>query len=144
MFSFATAFLVRVYCRSPMSDTASFLFFREPRAQYFLRRLKTNQWKGPGPCSGRTISMRFRRKVSPAIGSGTRASFGRLRKLHSSVKTMACSRLTMGRMTRHSIAEHKRILLVGVGAIGGLYAAYLAKVSDVAVLDTNRTHVEAI
>jgi len=50
----------------------------------------------------------------------------------------------MGRMTRHSIAEHKRILLVGVGAIGGLYAAYLAKVSDVAVLDTNRTHVEAI
>jgi len=46
-----------------MSDAASFLFFREPRTQYFLRRVKTNQWKGPGPCSGRTISRRFRRKA---------------------------------------------------------------------------------
>src|SRR5437867_2232858 len=85
--------------------------------------------------------MRVRHKVSPAIGSGTRASFGRLRELHSSVKTMACPRLTMSRMTRH---EHKRILLVGAGAIGGVYAAYLAKVADVAVLDANRAHVEAI
>ena len=50
----------------------------------------------------------------------------------------------MGRMTRHSMDEHKRILLVGAGAIGGLYAAYLVKVADVAVLDTNRAHVEAI
>ena len=42
------------------------------------------------------------------------------------------------------MAERRRILVVGAGAIGGLYAAYLAKVSDVAVLDTNRAHVEAI
>ena len=40
--------------------------------------------------------------------------------------------------------ERKHILIVGAGAIGGLYAAYLARVSDVAVLDTNRAHVEAI
>ena len=42
------------------------------------------------------------------------------------------------------MAEHRHILIVGAGAIGGLYAAYLAKVADVAVLDTNRAHVEAI
>jgi len=42
------------------------------------------------------------------------------------------------------MAEHERILVVGAGAIGGLYAAYLAKIADVAVLDTNRAHVEAI
>src|SRR5256885_14061981 len=47
-------------------------------------------------------------------------------------------------MTRHSMAEHKHILVVGAGAIGGVYAAYLAKVAEVAVLDTNRAHVEAI
>lgn len=41
-------------------------------------------------------------------------------------------------------AEGKRILIVGAGAIGGLYAACLAKVAGVAVLDTNRAHVEAI
>ena len=41
-------------------------------------------------------------------------------------------------------AERKHILIVGAGAIGGLYAAYLAKVADVAVLDTNGAHVEAI
>ena len=40
--------------------------------------------------------------------------------------------------------EHKHILVVGAGAIGGLYAAYLAKVAEVAVLDTNPAHVEAI
>ena len=40
--------------------------------------------------------------------------------------------------------EHKHILVVGAGAIGGLYAAYLAKVADVVVLDTNQAHVEAI
>jgi 2-dehydropantoate 2-reductase len=40
--------------------------------------------------------------------------------------------------------EHKHILVVGAGAIGGLYAAYLAKVADVTVLDTNPAHVEAI
>src|SRR2546422_9700682 len=42
------------------------------------------------------------------------------------------------------MAERKHILIVGAGAIGGLYAATLAKVADVAVLDTNRAHVEAI
>ena len=42
------------------------------------------------------------------------------------------------------VAERRRILIVGAGAIGGLYAAYLAKVADVAVLDTNRAHVDAI
>jgi len=42
------------------------------------------------------------------------------------------------------MTERKHILVVGAGAIGGLYAASLAKVSDVAVLDTNRAHVEAI
>jgi 2-dehydropantoate 2-reductase len=38
----------------------------------------------------------------------------------------------------------KRILVVGAGAIGGLYAACLARVADVVALDTNRAHVEAI
>src|SRR3989442_272172 len=42
------------------------------------------------------------------------------------------------------MTERKHILIVGAGAIGGLYAAYLAKVADVAVLDTNRAHFEAI
>ncbi len=42
------------------------------------------------------------------------------------------------------MSEHKHILIVGAGAIGGLYAAYLAKVADVTVLDTNKAHVEAI
>src|SRR5882762_111643 len=47
-------------------------------------------------------------------------------------------------MKRVSMAERRRILVAGAGAVGGLYAAYLAKVADVAVLDTNRAHVEAI
>src|SRR5260221_12521845 len=38
----------------------------------------------------------------------------------------------------------KRILVVGAGAMGGLYASYLAKVADVTVLDSNQTHVDAI
>jgi 2-dehydropantoate 2-reductase len=38
----------------------------------------------------------------------------------------------------------RSILVVGAGAIGGLYAAYLAKAADVTVLDTNKAHVEAI
>src|SRR3989442_5928150 len=42
------------------------------------------------------------------------------------------------------MTERKHILIVGAGAIGGLYAAYLAKIADVAVLDTNREHVDAI
>jgi 2-dehydropantoate 2-reductase len=40
--------------------------------------------------------------------------------------------------------ERKHILIVGAGAIGGLYAAYLAKVADVVALDTNRAHIAAI
>jgi 2-dehydropantoate 2-reductase len=40
--------------------------------------------------------------------------------------------------------EKKHILVVGAGAIGGLYAAYLAKVAEVTVFDTNPAHVEAI
>src|SRR5438552_2402652 len=42
------------------------------------------------------------------------------------------------------MARREHILVAGAGAIGGLYAATLAKVADVAVLDTNRAHVEAI
>lgn len=38
----------------------------------------------------------------------------------------------------------KRILVVGAGAIGGLYAACLARVADVVALDTNRAHVDAM
>lgn len=36
------------------------------------------------------------------------------------------------------------MLLVGAGAIGGLYAVYLAAGADVTVLDLNAAHVEAI
>ncbi|MGC2519162.1 MAG: ketopantoate reductase family protein [Burkholderiales bacterium] len=42
------------------------------------------------------------------------------------------------------MSSKRQILIVGAGAIGGLYAAYLAKVADVVVLDTNKAHVEAI
>jgi 2-dehydropantoate 2-reductase len=42
------------------------------------------------------------------------------------------------------MTQHRSILVVGAGAMGGLYAAYLAKVADVAVLDTNAAHVDAI
>ena len=42
------------------------------------------------------------------------------------------------------MSSRKQILIVGAGAIGGLYAAYLARVADVVVLDTNKAHVEAI
>jgi 2-dehydropantoate 2-reductase len=42
------------------------------------------------------------------------------------------------------MTERRHILIVGAGAIGGLYAATLAKAADVTVLDTNREHVEAI
>jgi 2-dehydropantoate 2-reductase len=42
------------------------------------------------------------------------------------------------------MAERKAILIVGAGAIGGLYAAYLARAADVVVLDTNAAHVESI
>lgn len=38
----------------------------------------------------------------------------------------------------------KHILVVGAGAIGGLYAAYLAKVAKVSVIDLNQAHVDAI
>lgn len=43
-----------------------------------------------------------------------------------------------------SMSSRRCILIVGVGAIGGLVAACLAKVADVVVLDTNKAHVEAI
>jgi 2-dehydropantoate 2-reductase len=42
------------------------------------------------------------------------------------------------------MSKHRSILVVGAGAMGGLYAAYLAKVADVAVLDTNAAHIDAI
>jgi len=42
------------------------------------------------------------------------------------------------------MTKQRSILVVGAGAMGGLYAAYLAKVADVAVLDTNAVHVDAI
>jgi len=38
----------------------------------------------------------------------------------------------------------RRVLVVGAGAIGGLYAACLARVADVVALDTNRAHVDEI
>src|SRR5260370_29932385 len=38
----------------------------------------------------------------------------------------------------------RHMLIVGAGAIGGLYASTLAKAADVTVLDTNRAHVDAI
>lgn len=43
-----------------------------------------------------------------------------------------------------TMAGQKHILIVGAGAIGGLYAARLAKFADVAVLDNNLAHVDAI
>ncbi|MSQ50833.1 MAG: ketopantoate reductase family protein [Betaproteobacteria bacterium] len=42
------------------------------------------------------------------------------------------------------MSANKHILIVGAGAIGGLYAAYLAKVAAVSVIDLNGQHVEAI
>jgi len=42
------------------------------------------------------------------------------------------------------MAERRRILVVGAGAIGGLYAARLARVAEVVALDANRAHVDAI
>ena len=42
------------------------------------------------------------------------------------------------------MTERKHILIAGAGAMGSLYAGCLAKLADVAVLDTNRAHVEAI
>ena len=40
--------------------------------------------------------------------------------------------------------SNRKILVVGAGAIGGIYAAYASKLADVAVLDTNAAHVAAI
>jgi 2-dehydropantoate 2-reductase len=42
------------------------------------------------------------------------------------------------------MTERRHILIVGAGAIGGLYAAFLARVAEVVVLDTNHAHVDAI
>ncbi|MBV6306973.1 ketopantoate reductase family protein [Candidimonas humi] len=41
-------------------------------------------------------------------------------------------------------ADRLRILVVGCGAMGGIFAAHLARVADVAVLDTDAAHVAAI
>src|SRR5262245_12636276 len=51
-------------------------------------------------------------------------------------------RLSCRRVFR--MAERRRILVVGAGAIGGLYAARLARVAEVVALDANREHVDAI
>jgi len=40
--------------------------------------------------------------------------------------------------------EHARVLIVGCGAVGGIYAAHLAAVAEVAVLDAWQEHVDAI
>ena len=40
--------------------------------------------------------------------------------------------------------ERRRILVVGCGAIGGIYAAHLARVADIIGFDANAAHVEAI
>jgi len=42
------------------------------------------------------------------------------------------------------MSERQSILVVGAGAIGGIYAAYASTQADVAVLDTNAEHVAAI
>lgn len=42
------------------------------------------------------------------------------------------------------MTKHQSILIVGAGAIGGLYASYLAKVAEITVLDANAAHVDAI
>ncbi|HAC33762.1 MAG TPA: hypothetical protein DCF45_04500 [Gammaproteobacteria bacterium] len=38
----------------------------------------------------------------------------------------------------------QKVLVVGAGAIGGVFAAYLSKVSDVTIFDVNQSHVDAI
>lgn len=40
--------------------------------------------------------------------------------------------------------DKPKILVVGAGAIGGIYAGYASKLADVTVLDTNAEHVAAI
>jgi 2-dehydropantoate 2-reductase len=42
------------------------------------------------------------------------------------------------------MAARKTILVVGCGAIGGIYAAYLSRVADVIALDANAAHVDVI
>ena len=37
-----------------------------------------------------------------------------------------------------------RLLVIGAGAMGGVYAAYASRQADVTVLDNNREHIEAI
>jgi 2-dehydropantoate 2-reductase len=43
-----------------------------------------------------------------------------------------------------SCARQRRVLVVGCGAIGGIFAAGLASVAEVVVLDTDQAHIEAI
>jgi len=40
--------------------------------------------------------------------------------------------------------SRQKILVVGAGAIGGVFASYFAKVSDVTIFDVNQAHVDAI
>ncbi|MEL0082935.1 MAG: ketopantoate reductase family protein [Gammaproteobacteria bacterium] len=40
--------------------------------------------------------------------------------------------------------SRQKVLVVGAGAIGGVFASYFAKVSDVTIFDVNQAHVDAI
>ena len=42
------------------------------------------------------------------------------------------------------MAEKKQVLVVGAGAIGGVFASFLHRVADVVIYDVNQAHVEAI
>lgn len=42
------------------------------------------------------------------------------------------------------MSDKKRILVVGAGAIGGVFASFLHRVADVVIYDVNRAHVDAI
>jgi 2-dehydropantoate 2-reductase len=42
------------------------------------------------------------------------------------------------------VTEQRNILIIGAGAMGGVFAAYLSKCAKVTIVDTNAAHVEAI
>ena len=42
------------------------------------------------------------------------------------------------------MADKKRVLVIGAGAIGGVFASFLAKVADTVIFDANQAHVDAI
>jgi len=52
--------------------------------------------------------------------------------------------VSAGREAAPGDRDRARVLIVGCGAIGGIYAARLARVADVCVLDVWREHVETI